>query len=104
MYNTLRYESAERESSRIVGALLAKCSYLQHKFHWSECKQQIESDNCIYFYLGYRKFVLNSLNVLVLISQPKSDWNYVGIESHLRTQPKGLNWANKVQDKKSVHL
>jgi hypothetical protein len=25
----LRYESAERESSRIVGALLARCSYLK---------------------------------------------------------------------------
>lgn len=34
MYNTLRYESAERESSKIVGALLAKCSYLQYKFHF----------------------------------------------------------------------
>jgi len=27
----LRYESAERESSKIVGALLARCSYLKQK-------------------------------------------------------------------------
>ena len=30
IYRTLRYASAERESSKIVGALLAKCSYLQY--------------------------------------------------------------------------
>lgn len=36
MYSTLRYESAERESSKIVGALLAKCSYLQYTLHISD--------------------------------------------------------------------